>query len=1296
MIDIQAWIAAGLLALTVSLETEVHCAQQSQGAALLQRQSSFQSFQNGQFVEIDNGNETNSSGNGSQATTNTTPFSSQNEGNAAANQSSQLSNHTVAAENTTGSGMVSNTSSPIHGVNGSSQVSNHTAAAENTTGSGMVSNTSSPIHGVNGSSQVSNHTVAAENTSGPGMVNNTSLSIHGVNGSSQVSNHTAAADTSNTSGPGMVSNTSSPIHGVNGSSQVSNHTVAAENTSGSGMVSNTSSPIHGVNGSSQVSNHTAAADNTTGPGMVNNTSSPIHGVNGSSQVSNHTAAADNTSGPGMVSNTSSPIHGVNGSSQVSNHTAAADNTTGPGMVSNTSSPIHGVNGSSQVSNHTVAADNTTGPGMVNNTSSPIHGVNGSSQVSNHTAASNHTGHSDYRPVHPHEHDSANQTDEPVLLCDGEGPPNAMANIIKRDIDTYSQVASYKPGLVPLIPKDADTVILDFSNAFASAVNQRVSVLVTQTLSTGVYLDGVGELAEYGSMEDSGSYFELALDLERNVLDIYQPALGLRTSDPQSKQAVEKATGDGWLGSMPLLSCPEPQSEKIVVDGTSFIGVGFFIFPMDDFINYRVTTSKAYATNFNIGVELLGAYAVDVTFSMMVLPPVTMKPRASDTRLLFFTTDYKDLGYHQANSHELPSDAVDRQTTTIWRHDLTRLPDSTIRVYVDPTVPERWRQSFREGIEAWNDAFKLLPQTAFIKGVCPGDEDWPADYDVADARFSTVAWSISEDVASIGLAKVDPRSGEIIKGDVIMADGWVYAYLHDLDLLAPGITHEIMGTSSHERRQLLKRQPKRPSQGDASEQAHRNSLSNGLSLLSAQRLTNGTLSSKAVETVLGDGLRSIVMHEVGHILGLRHMFKGSLYTTHDCLQNVICTAEQGLGATVMDYVPLNFPDPDVSEVHFFTPVIGAYDKLAIRYGYSETSHAALEQILEEAEQFDVCYDDDNNEDQDPFCATEDLGPDPVAFHQSQFDRLVRLQSNLLEATVQPGGSYQAYGHAVELILRQTEMLMSELLPWIGGIENFYSLKDNFNPAARHTARKPVSIDLQRHAVKLLLQLLHLDKQGLLPGQAGLPYLVDGDMQWGLVYSVDITGEAENLTGKLAQALLSTERLEKLRLQEELLGESSAVSALTVQEYLNTLNEGILAFSEVQLSNLEMQVQQKYIARFVRLYLKDDLPAELKAETLMALQSANAMVNSALGGNQTSVTTAHVSVLTSLLSKVFCQPGEICASPKVWPESDQVTANPLDWTMTSADIWHSWWIYAIAAALFLAGLVAVFIPRGEQVM
>eukprot|EP00438_Fugacium_kawagutii_P014306 Skav224018 [mRNA] locus=scaffold3238:19420:26717:- [translate_table: standard] len=335
---------------------------------------------------------------------------------------------------------------------------------------------------------------------------------------------------------------------------------------------------------------------------------------------------------------------------------------------------------------------------------------------------------------------------------------------------------------------------------------------------------------------------------------------------------------------------------------------FYTFQLESVINYRILNSQAFPSNLDLTVEYLSVVPVTLGFSLQVLPDVPMLMRAADDRLLYFTSDWTDIGYRFADKKTLPSQAI-----------------------------------------------------------LPGEVDWPLDYDLADARYSTISWSISEEISSEGDAKVG--SGPGFKSLI---------YWHQTSDTATKRRHGPQLRRRVTRQQSLQRHEPRNVSGDWL--GSRQGKVQGMGGISAMLLAAiGPMTEEQLEVLMGEGLRSVIMHEVGHILGLRHNFKGSTAITLKCLQNVTCTAKNSITASVMDYIPMNLPKNN-------TP-----DRLAIRYGYegsdstasetmtmenTETSTELLKGILSEAKEFEVCYDGDV-EGEDPYCMTEDLGEDSIS-------------------------------------------------------------------------------------------------------------------------------------------------------------------------------------------------------------------------------------------------------------------------------------------------------------------------------
>lgn len=93
-------------------------------------------------------------------------------------------------------------------------------------------------------------------------------------------------------------------------------------------------------------------------------------------------------------------------------------------------------------------------------------------------------------------------------------------------------------------------------------------------------------------------------------------------------------------------------------------------------------------------------------------------------------------------------------------------DRPITFHLDPSVPPKWAPCFAHGVAAWDAAFRAAGWAAgAVRALRPGDPAWPADYDAADTRFSSITFAPSlGDVYAVGPATVDPRSGEIVNSD----------------------------------------------------------------------------------------------------------------------------------------------------------------------------------------------------------------------------------------------------------------------------------------------------------------------------------------------------------------------------------------------------------------------------------------------------------------------------------------------------------------------------------------------------
>eukprot|EP00928_Gymnodinium_smaydae_P019434 TRINITY_DN17451_c0_g5_i1.p1 TRINITY_DN17451_c0_g5~~TRINITY_DN17451_c0_g5_i1.p1 ORF type:complete len:1087 (-),score=251.18 TRINITY_DN17451_c0_g5_i1:13-2799(-) len=667
------------------------------------------------------------------------------------------------------------------------------------------------------------------------------------------------------------------------------------------------------------------------------------------------------------------------------------------------------------------------------------------------------------------------------------------------------------------PKDARTLLLDFTELLAE--RGKAELLVMSMFARGTFKDSDGQTSTLhmplADDDASETLLQLALSADRAALDVTRPQMSVRTSDAQMREALRLGAWSGWDDALSRVeaSCKALGKGRIVVDAERLIKKAFFARGWTkSVISYQVRRVLVFPDNIDLSVELLvetdsklldnDQYkryqetqphfpeAMTVNFALVRLPARPMAPRAMDDRVGYFTVGYIDLGQRPRDLLlDRPSAGVDTGVKLIQRYDLESLPGKQIRIHVDPTVPPRWRLHFKQGIEAWNEAFRPLGFDDALRAVLPDDADWPDDYHASDSRFNTIAWAVSMDdlTYSVGISKVDPRSGQVLKSDIVMTSGWIRAWLSDMDIMAVNMTQKSDGY----RRESI-------SEAGASGSS---TLPSG-SAWGLLGTLDASLDDSAREEILGAGLRQIVMHETGHILGLRHNFKGSLGVSLECAESAPCTAEHGLTISVMDYLPLNVPAGRVTGAGVFNTKIGAYDKLAIRYGYAKNPHpsrgdafkppAFLAETLREAETLPFCSDTDFQLAADPSCERHDLSATPLEWYAQRIQLWVDSWKGLPNTFVPPGGDYKAAGYAAVDILSNLKRIGEKLAKWVGGVN--VSRAHRSEASAADSSRSPGALVrpmpsiVQWRSLELMCGML-----GIAAPDSPVPKLLDPDVE-----------------------------------------------------------------------------------------------------------------------------------------------------------------------------------------------------------
>jgi hypothetical protein len=331
---------------------------------------------------------------------------------------------------------------------------------------------------------------------------------------------------------------------------------------------------------------------------------------------------------------------------------------------------------------------------------------------------------------------------------------------------------------------------------------------------------------------------------------------------------------------------------------------------------------------NLGLETVADYrsiAIGIHYSLLELPATPMRPRLADDRVGFFVSAMKDF------SRDTADDFFVRYVNR-WRLEKKTPgaafsePVRPITYYIDRTVPIEWRPFVRAGILEWNRAFEDAGYRDAIRVLdAPDDSAWSA----ADARYSTVRWTANNgSVYAIGPTNVDPRTGEILNADILISAAWIQRWRGQSGQYVPPVA-AVKAVLEEDSLAFAPGADQRLCRyGDE--------LGRSAALATTVMAARGDIAAggEATRAYVGQALKALVMHEVGHTLGLRHNFRGSAGASAAQLANRGWTESHGFGVSVMDYSPPALALDPARQGDYYAQTIGSYDRWAIAYGYAD--------------------------------------------------------------------------------------------------------------------------------------------------------------------------------------------------------------------------------------------------------------------------------------------------------------------------------------------------------------------------
>ena len=499
-------------------------------------------------------------------------------------------------------------------------------------------------------------------------------------------------------------------------------------------------------------------------------------------------------------------------------------------------------------------------------------------------------------------------------------------------------------------------------------------------------------------------------------------------------AVGQAGSSGILQVLPLAAAGSGR-HSLVVDATGFLksstatGLGT---PPDPGDRHHLEYVHAYPLNVEIGCykqDAAGKVNV-INTSFIALPRAPMQQRQFDRRVGFFANkaSYFADGQQEVERREfidrwrLEPRPEDRER---WQRGELVEPAKPIVYYIDPHTPKQWVKYLILGVNDWEKAF----EQAGFKNAIMGKE-WPYGDSVSldDARYSVICYLPSEIMNAYGPQIHDPRSGEIIQTHI----GWY---------------HNVMTLVDYWYR----------SQVGATDPSARH--------------------ARFDDELMGQLIRFVSSHEVGHTLGLRHNFGSSSQTPVEKMRDREWLKVYGHTASIMDYARFNYvaqPEDSIPQDCLW-PHINEYDRWAIQWGYTYTGLLAEEdkKVLSRmatdslAANPRLWFGSQEAEkglgapSEDPRCQTEDLGDNNMVANTYGIMNLRRITPSLAAWTKEDAGLYDNLGNAYKNLLDQYKRYVGHVMTNLAGVERTWRCED-----AAGDVYAPVSKSQQQQALAFL--------------------------------------------------------------------------------------------------------------------------------------------------------------------------------------------------------------------------------------
>ncbi|MDX2191097.1 MAG: zinc-dependent metalloprotease [Bacteroidota bacterium] len=443
--------------------------------------------------------------------------------------------------------------------------------------------------------------------------------------------------------------------------------------------------------------------------------------------------------------------------------------------------------------------------------------------------------------------------------------------------------------------------------------------------------------------------------------------------------------------------------------------------------------------------------IQIQHSFIEMPVNNFKPRYDDPRIGYFTTLITEMTSPSATPYK---DVIHR-----WhlekKDSLSEIsePKKPIKWWLENSTPVEYRETIKKAVLQWNLAFeKCGLKNAIEVDIQPDTAKW----DAGDIRYNVIRWTSSPNpiFGGYGPSFVNPRTGQILGADIMIEYQFISNRLKRESLFIPILNEQ--------------------------NNIHLNHFCNLAEHLQIEcmygKIANNLLKGQEVpeSEFIKQAIYYLILHEVGHTLGLNHNMKASQWLSSKEIHDKEKTEKGGIIASVMDYPAVNISADKKTQGYYFTTMPGPYDDWAIEFGYrsfnvSITEKIEIVKILNRSTEKALAFGNDADDMRspglhiDPRVMINDLSSDAIGYMTDRIMLTNTLIGSLTDKYKKNGQSYQELNNAYQILTLELANAASVISRFVGGV---YVDRSLIGQNTKNKPFTPVPYAEQKRAVKII--------------------------------------------------------------------------------------------------------------------------------------------------------------------------------------------------------------------------------------